>query len=100
MNHVGGGLTVGTKDAYVKLKAWPRIGVLVKQLRSASCVSFLDITPLTADAGDQRLGRCRQLLDAQLKRCIEEGTALDTTQVDSPIVQAVFTLLQKDGLSH
>jgi hypothetical protein len=34
VNHIGGGLTVGTKDSgFVKLKAWPRIGVLVKQLR-------------------------------------------------------------------
>ena len=36
VNHVGGGLTIGTKDAMVKLKAWPRIGVLVNHLR---CVS-------------------------------------------------------------
>ena len=33
VNHVGGGLTIGRRDAYVKLKAWPRIGVLVNQLR-------------------------------------------------------------------
>lgn len=33
VNHIAGGLTVGTKDTYVKLKAWPRIGVLVNQLR-------------------------------------------------------------------
>lgn len=34
VNHIAGGLTVGSKNAYVKLKAWPRIGVLVNQLRS------------------------------------------------------------------
>ena len=33
VNHIGGGLTIGTGDAFVKLKAWPRIGVLVNQLR-------------------------------------------------------------------
>jgi ATP-dependent RNA helicase DHX57 len=33
VNHVAGGLTVGTKTTYIKLKAWPRIGVLVNQLR-------------------------------------------------------------------
>lgn len=33
VNHVGGGLVVGTRAAQVKLKAWPRIGVLVNQLR-------------------------------------------------------------------
>lgn len=36
VNHIGGGLTVGTKNACIKLKAWPRIGVLVNQLRFVS----------------------------------------------------------------
>ncbi|KAI0785417.1 hypothetical protein BC629DRAFT_1593889 [Irpex lacteus] len=73
VNHIGGGLTVGNKTtAYVKLKAWPRIGVLVKQLR--------------------------QLLDVQLKRCVEEGGTLDF-RADNPVVQAVLALLQGDGLS-
>ena len=33
VNHIGGGLTVGAKDCIIKLKAWPRIGVLVNHLR-------------------------------------------------------------------
>lgn len=33
VNHIGGGLTVGTGRNVVKLKAWPRIGVLVNHLR-------------------------------------------------------------------
>ena len=33
VNHVAGGITIATKDAWIKLKAWPRIGVLVNQLR-------------------------------------------------------------------
>lgn len=33
VNHLGGGLVVGGDDAMIKMKAWPRIGVLVNQLR-------------------------------------------------------------------
>lgn len=33
VDHVKGGLTVGNQDAFIRLKAWPRIGVLVNQLR-------------------------------------------------------------------
>lgn len=33
VDHVKGGLTVKTSDGVLKLKAWPRIGVLVNQLR-------------------------------------------------------------------
>lgn len=33
VNHIGGGLTVGKGGNIVKLKAWPRIGILVNQLR-------------------------------------------------------------------
>lgn len=34
-NHIRGGLTVGTKNNFIKLNAIPRIGVLVNQLRQA-----------------------------------------------------------------
>jgi ATP-dependent RNA helicase DHX57 len=34
VNHVAGGLTISSKGgSAIKLKAWPRIGVLVNQLR-------------------------------------------------------------------
>jgi ATP-dependent RNA helicase DHX57 len=33
VNHVAGGVTIRSKDNSVKLKAWPRIGILVNQLR-------------------------------------------------------------------
>jgi ATP-dependent RNA helicase DHX57 len=33
INHVAGGLTVGENGTAVKFKAWPRIGILVNQLR-------------------------------------------------------------------
>ncbi|KAH9842863.1 P-loop containing nucleoside triphosphate hydrolase protein [Rhodofomes roseus] len=72
VNHIGGGLTIGTRDAFVKLKAWPRIGVLVNQLR--------------------------RLLDIQLKQCIDEGTMLDIGS-GNPVVRAMLALLENDGLS-
>src|ERR1700733_1788242 len=34
VNHIAGGVTIRSKDSWVKLKAWPRIGILVNQLRS------------------------------------------------------------------
>ncbi|OSX67177.1 hypothetical protein POSPLADRAFT_1128023 [Postia placenta MAD-698-R-SB12] len=73
VNHIGGGLTVGSKDAVVKLKAWPRIGVLVNQLR--------------------------HLLDAQLKLCIEEGTILGVGQAN-PVMRAILALVEHDGLTQ
>ncbi|KAI0673812.1 P-loop containing nucleoside triphosphate hydrolase protein [Trametes maxima] len=74
VNHIGGGLTVGSKDCFIKLKAWPRIGVLVNHLR--------------------------RLLDAQLLRCIEEGTVLDMGGADeNPVLQAMQALLLNDGLT-
>ena len=33
VNHIAGGVTIGTKENWIKLKAWPRIGILVNQLR-------------------------------------------------------------------
>ncbi|KAH9948231.1 P-loop containing nucleoside triphosphate hydrolase protein [Amylocystis lapponica] len=72
VNHIGGGLTIGSKDSWIKLKAWPRIGVLVNQLR--------------------------RLLDAQLQRCIEDGTTLAMGQ-GNPISQAMLAILQNDGLT-
>jgi ATP-dependent RNA helicase DHX57 len=40
----------------------------------------------------------RQLLDVQLKKCVDDGGTLDFKE-DNPIVQAVLALLQGDGLS-
>ncbi|KAI0354638.1 P-loop containing nucleoside triphosphate hydrolase protein [Trametes cingulata] len=78
VNHIGGGLTVGSKDCTIKLKAWPRIGVLVNHLR--------------------------RLLDAQLLRCIEDGTVLDAgggpeNTENNPVLQAMQALLLNDGLT-
>ncbi|PIL31325.1 hypothetical protein GSI_06023 [Ganoderma sinense ZZ0214-1] len=72
VNHIGGGLTVGTKDCVIKLKAWPRIGVLVNHLR--------------------------RLLDVQLSECIE-GTISSLGSDDNLVLQAMQALLTGDGLS-
>lgn len=72
VNHIGGGLTVGSKNAVIKLKAWPRIGVLVNQLR--------------------------RLLDSQLQLCVEEGTTLIFGQ-NNPVLHAMLALLKNDGLT-
>ncbi|KAJ6520085.1 P-loop containing nucleoside triphosphate hydrolase protein [Mycena sanguinolenta] len=73
INHVGGGLTVGTKNSWIRLRAWPRIGVLVNQLR--------------------------RLLDVQLQRCVEDGTMLNTGG-ENPVVRAMLALLTNDGLTE
>ncbi|KNZ80627.1 Putative DEAH-box ATP-dependent helicase [Termitomyces sp. J132] len=75
VNQIGGGVTIGTKDSRFKLKAWPRIGILVNQLKFA-----------------------RRLLDAQLERCVERGTILPSGD-DNPVVNAMLALLTHDGLS-
>ncbi|KAM5535888.1 hypothetical protein V8D89_010506 [Ganoderma adspersum] len=72
VNHIGGGLTVGAKDCLIKLKAWPRIGVLVNHLR--------------------------RLLDVQLSECIE-GTISSLGSDDNLVLQAMQALLTGDGLS-
>jgi len=73
VNHVAGGVTIRSKDSWVKLKAWPRIGILVNQLR--------------------------RLLDTQLQRCIEEGTMLNDVQ-NNLVLKAMLALLIGDGLSE
>ncbi|GLB35802.1 putative helicase associated domain (HA2) Add an annotation [Lyophyllum shimeji] len=73
VNQIGGGLTIGGKESFIKLRAWPRIGILVNQLR--------------------------RLLDAQLQRCVEEGTMLTPSDVN-PVLQAMLALLTHDGLTE
>ncbi|KXN88875.1 hypothetical protein AN958_06745 [Leucoagaricus sp. SymC.cos] len=73
VDHVKGGLTIGDKEAFVKLKAWPRIGVLVNQLR--------------------------QLLDLLLTNCIDDGSSLGETQ-NHPVILAMLNLLAHDGMTE
>ncbi|KAF9469778.1 P-loop containing nucleoside triphosphate hydrolase protein [Collybia nuda] len=72
VNHIANSVTVGSRDNWVKLKAWPRIGILVNHLR--------------------------RLLDAQLERCVEEGTIVSST-TDNPVLGAMLALLTYDGLT-
>ncbi|KAJ3569724.1 hypothetical protein NP233_g4864 [Leucocoprinus birnbaumii] len=73
VDHVKGGLTVGNRDAFVCLRAWPRIGVLVNQLR--------------------------QLLDLLLSNCIEDGSSLSEAR-DHPVILAMLSLLFQDGMTE
>jgi len=72
VNHVGGGLVVGNGDTTVRLRAWPRIGTLVNQLR--------------------------RLLEAQLQQCMEQGLMLGSEQ-DLLVSNAITALLEQDGLT-
>ncbi|KAL0581083.1 putative ATP-dependent RNA helicase ucp12 [Marasmius crinis-equi] len=72
VNHVGGGLTVQSKGSVIKLKAWPRIGILVNQLR--------------------------RLLEAQLLESVERGTLVDQRH-DNVVLAAMLSLVTNDGLS-
>ncbi|KAJ7597434.1 P-loop containing nucleoside triphosphate hydrolase protein [Mycena floridula] len=72
VNHIAGGLEVGTGSSMIKLRAWPRIGILVNQLR--------------------------RLLDAQLSRCLDEGRLLEWQ--DNTVLQAMLALITHDGASE
>ncbi|KAJ3922223.1 P-loop containing nucleoside triphosphate hydrolase protein [Lentinula edodes] len=72
INHVSGGLTVSTTDSTVKIRAWPRIGILVNHIR--------------------------HLLEAKLRKCIEDGTMLNEGY-DEPTIGAILMLLKNDGMS-
>lgn len=41
----------------------------------------------------------RRLFDAQLQKCIEDGTML-TGPVDNPILHAIMALLTHDGMTE
>ncbi|KIO25963.1 hypothetical protein M407DRAFT_236196 [Tulasnella calospora MUT 4182] len=72
VNHIAGGLTVGSDGAWIKLKAWPRIGVLVNQLR--------------------------RLLDAQLAWSLDDATICGVSD-GNLVIDAMLSLLDRDGLS-
>ncbi|KAF8167397.1 P-loop containing nucleoside triphosphate hydrolase protein [Crassisporium funariophilum] len=73
VNHIQGGLTIGHKDSFIRVRAITRIGVLVNQLR--------------------------RLLDSQLQKCIEEGTTINADS-GNPVVNAIMALLRHDGLTE
>ncbi|KAK0481842.1 P-loop containing nucleoside triphosphate hydrolase protein [Armillaria novae-zelandiae] len=73
VNQIAGGISIDGKDGVVKLKGWPRIGVLVNHLR--------------------------RLLDAQLLCSIEESTIVGQGP-NNPVVEAMLALLLHDGLTE
>lgn len=89
VDHIKGGLTIGNKEAFVKLKAWPRIGVLANQLR---CVTFNQAHMCLIVISSS------QLLDLLLANCIDEGSSLSETQ-NHPVIRAILSLLDGDGMS-
>ncbi|KAI0275281.1 P-loop containing nucleoside triphosphate hydrolase protein [Gloeopeniophorella convolvens] len=71
VDHVRGGLTVGGREGILRLRAWPRIAILVQQLR--------------------------RLLDTALLRALDNGRALDVAE--SPVIGAMLALLTTDGMA-
>ncbi|KAF8625176.1 hypothetical protein AX15_005488 [Amanita polypyramis BW_CC] len=71
VNHIVGGLNVISGTNTIKLKAWPRIGILVNQLR--------------------------RLLDAQLAKALESTTVLSDISNRS-ILDAFKLLITQDGM--
>jgi len=72
VDHVRGGLTVGGRtEGTMRLRTWPRIAILVQQLR--------------------------RLLDAALLRAFDSGRVLEVAE--SPVVGAMLTLLMTDGMA-
>ena len=92
VDHVRGGLTVGGRvEGTLRLRAWPRIAILVQQLR---CVSpfLLTFLPSAATAFFDR-----RLLDAALLRALNSGRVLEVAE--SPVIGAMLTLLVTDGMA-
>ena len=94
VDHVRGGLTVGGRvEGTLRLRAWPRIAILVQQLR---CVFLLLTFPPSATfLNDGFFGR--RLLDAALLRALNSGRVLEVAE--SPVVGAMLTLLVTDGMA-
>ena len=97
VNHIGGGLVVGGREGMIKLRAWPRIGILVQQLRydfpSLCCSNPLCLYNFELTSPDGR-----RLLDARLMRAFDGNTPLSIAK-DDPIVDAMLALLSGDGLT-
>ncbi|KAF4606324.1 hypothetical protein EYR38_000377 [Pleurotus pulmonarius] len=86
INHIAGGVTIQSTVGHIKLKAWPRIGVLVNQLRYGTSAE-LDVYLHSPHS---------QLLDVQLQRCMEDGATLNFDR-DNPVALAIISLLENDG---
>ncbi|KAG7452226.1 P-loop containing nucleoside triphosphate hydrolase protein [Guyanagaster necrorhizus] len=73
VNQIAGGISIDGNEGVVKLKGWPRIGILVNHLR--------------------------RLLDAQLLCSIEESMIVGQGP-NNPVIEAMLALLAHDGLSE
>jgi hypothetical protein len=101
VDHVRGGLTVGGRtEGTLRLRTWPRIAILVQQLR---CVPAPLPTPISNSLFLFSFlfffasGHHRRLLDAALLRAFDSGRVLEVAE--SPVVSAMLTLLVTDGMA-
>ena len=97
VDHVRGGLTVGGRtEGMMRLRTWPRIAILVQQLR---CVPGFPTPFLTSISNSSSLffSWHRRLLDSALLRAFDSGRVLDVAE--SPVVGAMLTLLMTDGMA-
>lgn len=96
VDHVRGGLTVGGRvEGTLRLRAWPRIAILVQQLR---CVRPPGIHhyhhPFSSNSNSCSV---RRLLDAALLGALDSGHVLEVAQ--NPVIDAMLTLLTTDGMA-
>ncbi|KAG9026944.1 hypothetical protein FRB95_008310 [Tulasnella sp. JGI-2019a] len=73
VDHIGGGLTLGGKNGWIRLKALPRIGVLMNQLS--------------------------RLLDAQLAEALDKADMMDLGR-NNDVINAMLALLSGDGVTN
>ena len=95
VNHIGGGLVVGGREGTIRLRAWPRIGILVQQLRYEFLFSHCSCAYTVSDPSSPG---GRRLLDARLMRAFDGNTSLSVAK-DDPVVDAILALLSGDGLT-
>lgn len=99
MDHVRGGLTVGGRvEGMLRLRAWPRIAILIQQLRCVPVTTFVSsAVMITFFFLLKNSLSGRRLLDAALLRAIDNGRVLEVAQ--SPVIGAMLALLTTDGMA-
>jgi hypothetical protein len=101
VDHVRGGLTVGGRtEGTLRLRAWPRIAILVQQLRYVHLTCTFTVTDyqiLIYFSNSLSLFFGRRLLDAALLRALDSGRVLEVAE--SPVIGAMLTLLMTDGMA-
>ena len=107
VDHVRGGLTVGGRvEGTLRLRAWPRIAILVQQLRWVP--PHLHLLPSSSHFPSATFQNTitwllldffpgRRLLDAALLRGLNSGRVLEVAE--SPVIGAMLTLLVTDGMA-